>query len=80
MKTPIGKIKYGNGDSQVFYGAKDYIQALKEALSQLGVAGGFRLETMTEDPAIRKAIDDLFLNACGVEEDETEFEGEAPEL
>lgn len=61
-KKPVGEIKYGYGEHQVFYDPEKYIQAFKEALHEMGPMG-IKPITLTSDPVTRKAIDDLIWGA-----------------
>ena len=67
-KTIVGCIHYAMPKETVeFDDSKRYLEELKEALDTYGVMGGFRYETLTDDPKTRKAVDDLLYDAVGEE-------------
>ena len=53
--TLVGRETYINGDVQEFTDAGSYIQCIREALP-FNATSGFRFETLTDDPAVRKAV------------------------
>lgn len=64
----VGKIEYlHSGETIVYNDAKEYLQAYKEALNEYGVVGGFKATTITRDPEICKAVDDLIYGEFGEE-------------
>ena len=63
-KTIVGRIHYAAPKETVeFDDPMRYLEELKEALDTYGVMGGFRYETLTDDPKTRKAADDLIYDA-----------------
>ena len=64
----IGRVHYINGDAQQFTDAKAYLDCIREELPHEATTG-FRFRTITQDPAIRKAVDDIIYDFYEVEED-----------
>ena len=53
----VGSVSFINGDAQQFTDAKEYLDCIRKELPHEATTG-FRFRTITEDPAIRKAVDD----------------------
>ena len=64
--TLVGRATYINGDVQEFTDAGSYIQCIREELPYHATSG-FRFETLTDDPAVRKQVDDIFYDFFGEE-------------
>ncbi len=62
----VGRATYINGDVQEFTDAEEYIQCIREELPYRATSG-FRFETLTDDPAVRKAISDIIYDFYGME-------------
>ena len=62
----VGRATYINGDVQEFNDAGSYIQCIREELPYLATSG-FRFETLTDDPAMRMAVDDIVYDFYGME-------------
>lgn len=62
----VGRATYTNGDVQEFTGAEEYIQCIREELP-FNATSGFRFETLTDDPAVRKAVSDIVYDFYGME-------------
>ncbi|MGO5022375.1 hypothetical protein ACTQ4E_04685 [Lawsonibacter sp. LCP25S3_G6] len=62
----VGRVTYADGTKQEFTDTQEYLQAIKEELSFRNTTG-FRYETLTDDPQVRKAVDDIILNYAGEE-------------
>ena len=62
----VGSVSFINGDAQQFTDAKEYLDCIREELPHEATTG-FRFRTITQDPAIRKAVDDIVLNFYGEE-------------
>ena len=62
----VGRATYINGDVQEFTDAGSYIQCIREELPYLATSG-FRFETLTDDPAMRKAVSDIVYDFYGME-------------
>ena len=62
----VGRIHFINGDAQQFTDAKAYLDCIREELP-FQATSGFRFRTITQDPAIRKAVDDIVFDLYGEE-------------
>ena len=62
----IGRVIYASGEQQEFTDPEAYLQAIREELPYWNTTG-FRHETLTDDPTIRKAVDDILLDFAGEE-------------
>lgn len=63
---PVGRIIYASGEEQTFTDAQKYLDTIREEL-QYQATTGFRYETLTDDPVVRKAVDDILLDFAGEE-------------
>ena len=54
----IGRVTFANGDLWNFTDAQKYLQVIHDELPH-HLRTGFQYETLTNDPVIRKAIDDM---------------------
>ena len=64
MDRPVGRVSFAIGESMEFTDPQDYLQAIQEELPMKDVTG-FRFETLTDDPAVRKAADDMIYDMYG---------------
>ena len=55
-----------NGDAKQFTDAKEYLDCIREELPYRNTTG-FRYEVLTDDPAVRKAADDILFDFVGEE-------------
>ena len=62
----VGSVSFINGDARQFTDAKAYLDCIREELPYRATSG-FSFRTVTQDPAIRKAVDDIVLNFYGEE-------------
>ena len=62
----VGRITFASGEQQEFRDADTYLQAILEELPYRNTTG-FRYETLTDDPQIRKSVDDILLDFAGEE-------------
>ena len=62
----VGRIHFINGDAQQFTDAKAYLDCIREELP-FQATSGFRFRTITQDPAVRKAVDDIVYDFYGEE-------------
>ena len=67
----VGSVSFINGDAQQFTDAKTYLDCIREELPYAATSG-FRFRTITQEPAIRKAVDDIVYDLYGVENPCTE--------
>ncbi len=65
----VGSVSFINGDAWQFTDAKAYLDCIREELPHEATTG-FRFRTITQDPAIRKAADDIVRDFFDVEEDD----------
>ena len=63
---PVGRITYASGEGQTFTDTQKYLDTIREELPYQATTG-FRYETLTDDPAVRKAVDDILLDFAGEE-------------
>ena len=63
---PVGRITYACGEEQTFTDTQKYLDTIREELPYQATTG-FRYETLTDDPAVRKAVDDILLDFAGEE-------------
>ena len=61
-----GRVSFANGESMEFTNPRDYLRTIREELPTKDVTG-FRFETLTDDPAVRKAADDMVYDLYGEE-------------
>ncbi len=62
----VGRVHFINGDAQQFTDAKKYLDCIREELPHEATAG-FRFRTITQAPAVRKAVDDIVFDFYGEE-------------
>ena len=62
----VGSVSFINGNAQQFIDAKAYLDCIREELPHEATTG-FRFRTITQDPAIRKAVDDIVFDLYGKE-------------
>ena len=55
-----------SGETQQFTDAKEYLDCIRKELPHEATTG-FRFRTITQDPVIRKAVDDIVYNFYGEE-------------
>ena len=65
----VGRVRFVNGDAQQFTDAKEYLDCIREELPHRATSG-FSFRTVTQDPTIRKAADDIVRDFFDVEEDD----------
>ena len=65
-EAPVGRVTYASGEEQAFTDVRKYLDTIREELPYQATTG-FRYETLTDDPAVRKAADDLLLDFAGEE-------------
>lgn len=62
----VGQVSYADGTTQAFTDPRQYLQTIREELPFRN-ATGFRYETLTADPQVRKEVDDIILDFAGEE-------------
>ena len=65
-KQLIGSVSFLSGETQQFTDATAYLDCIREELPHEATTG-FRFRTITQDPAIRKAVDDIVFDFYGEE-------------
>ena len=62
----VGSVSFINGDAQQFTDAQEYLDCIREELPYRATSG-FSFRTVTQDTAIRKAVDDIVFDLSGEE-------------
>lgn len=62
----VGRATYANGEQQEFTDPKAFLQSIREELPYRDTTG-FRCETLTDDPELKKSVDDILLDFAGEE-------------
>ena len=70
-KPVIGRVSFISGETQEFTDADEYLTCIREELPYAETSG-FRFRTVTRDPAVRKAVDDIVFDLYGEENPYTE--------
>ena len=65
-KPLVGRVSYANGDAQDFTDAEAFLKCVREELPYRPTTG-LHYEVLTDDPAVRKAVDDIVFNLYGEE-------------
>ena len=65
-KQLIGSVSFLSGETQQFTDAKAYLDCIREELPHEATTG-FRFRTITQNPAVRKAVDDIVFDLYGEE-------------
>lgn len=62
----MGRVTYANGDAQEFTDAEAFLKSVREELPYRPTTG-FRYEVLTNDPTVRKQVDDMIFDFYGEE-------------
>lgn len=62
----VGQVTYANGEQQEFTDPQEYLRTIQEELPYRNTTG-FRHETLTDDPSVREAVDDILWDFVGEE-------------
>ena len=65
-KQLIGSVSFLSGETQQFTDARAYLDCIREELPHEATTG-FRFCTITQEPAVRKAVDDIVFDLYGEE-------------
>lgn len=65
-KPLVGRVSFANGERLEYTDADEYLRCVREELPYHQTSG-FRYETLTDDPAVRKAVDDILYDLYGEE-------------
>ena len=60
----VGRVTFASGEKQEFTDAGLYLQTIREELPYRNTTG-FRYETLTDDPEVKKRVDDILLDFAG---------------
>ena len=62
----VGSVSFINGDARQFTDSKEYLDCIREELPYRATSG-FSFRTVTQDPAVRKVVDDIVYDFYGEE-------------
>ena len=62
----VGSVSFINGDAKQFTDANEYLNCIREELPHEATTG-FRFRTITQNPAVRKAVDNIVFDLYGEE-------------
>lgn len=62
----VGRVTFAGDDAQEFTDAEAFLKCFREELPYFPTTG-FRCEVLTDDPAVRKQVDDIFYDFFGEE-------------
>ena len=71
----VGRISFANGEQFNFTDPQEYIAAIREELPYHPTTG-FRYETLTSDPEVRRAVDAELYDLYGMEPPEAADKGQ----
>ena len=60
----VGRVTYAGGEEKGFTDPQTYLDTIRDELPYRDTTG-FRHETLTDDPSVRKAVDDILLDFSG---------------
>ena len=63
-KSLVGRVTFVGDDAQEFTDAEAFLKCIREELPYFPTTG-FRCEVLTDDPAVRKQVDDIFYDFFG---------------
>ncbi|MCB6875815.1 hypothetical protein LIZ94_20585, partial [Flavonifractor plautii] len=66
LDRPVGRVSFANGEHMEFTAPQDYLRTIREELPTKD-GTGFLFETLTDAPAVRKAVDDMVYDLYGEE-------------
>ena len=69
-KPLVGRVSFANGERIEYTDPAKYLRAVKEELPYQS-SSGFRFETLTSDPEVRKTVDDMLYDLYGEENPRT---------
>ena len=65
-KPLVGRVTYANGDAQEFTDAEAFLKCIRDELPYCPTTG-LRYEVLTDDPSVRKQVDDMIFDFYGEE-------------
>lgn len=75
----VGRVSFINGEVVEFMDSENFLKMIKEELPYHATSG-FRFEVLTDDPRVRKAVDDMLYDLYGESNPRQLKEYEIPEL
>ena len=60
----VGKVSFSNGEEISYTDPQEYLKCIREEL-EYHATSGFCFDTLTDDPEVRKAVDDMLCNLHG---------------
>lgn len=63
---PVGRVTFADGSRMDYTDVQEYLRCIQKELPQHSVTG-FRYETLTDDPVVRKQVDDILFDLYGEE-------------
>ena len=66
QEKPVGRVTFADGTEQEFTDPQQYLRTIREELPYRNTTG-FRHETLTDDPQVKMAVDDIILDFAGEE-------------
>ena len=66
QKQLVGRVSFANGEQFEYTDPAEYLRTVREELPYHATSG-FRFETLTSDPEVRKAVDDMVCGLYGEE-------------
>ena len=64
QQSIVGRLRFANGETLEFTDPSAYVETLRQELGCIGVTG-LSYETLTDDPQVRKSVDDLVCDIFG---------------
>ena len=65
-KPLVGRVTYAGGDTHEFTDTEAFLKCVREELAYRPTTG-FRYEVLTDDPTVRKQVDDMIFDLYGEE-------------
>ena len=75
----VGKLSFASGEEITYTDPEEYLKAIREELPYHATSG-FRYQTLTDDPQVRKAVDDEIYNLFGEKNPRSLEEYETPPM
>ena len=76
-KPAVGRVSFASGEEITYANPEEYLKAIREELPYHATSG-FRYQTFTDDPQVRKAVDDEIYNLFGEKNPRSLEEYETP--
>lgn len=62
--SPVGRVRFAGGEQIEYADPIEYLRAIQEELPY-HATNGFHFETLTSNPTVRKAVDDVLYDFYG---------------